>query len=60
MEANDRDFTTWEDAFGRRNMVARTADRSETDEEWRLAPWIAEQALTPPIYVQAYLDWFDV
>ena len=59
MEADDRDFT-WEDAFGRWNMLARTADRFETDEERRLAPWIAEQALTPPIYVQAYLDRFDV
>jgi len=60
MEADDPGFTTWEDAFERWNGVARTPDRSETDEERRLAPPIAEQAPTPPIYVLAYLDRFEV
>jgi hypothetical protein len=60
VETDDGDFTSWEDAFGRRNMAARTADLTESDEERRLAPSIGEQVLTPPTYVEAYLDRFGV
>jgi hypothetical protein len=57
MEADDDDFTRWEDAFDRRDLAARTAEPTETDEEGRLASPILEQALTP-LFVRAYLDQF--